>query len=357
MSYTQLMSGRQYDLNTLMKQYQDLSVPAIRVNITDPQGGPTQNPPIISLSIHLTAGLESSACTLTLANLTEERFLPGSFIRIQMGYAKPFPIFEGYISSATLALEPGAPPQTIIDCLDVKGLMMHNRHARRNNQINSLAAIEGILDQYGAFALKRDIQIPSLDIPLMEQEMESDYAFICRIANSLNLEFFVLQGVIFLRRPMSVTPPVMILNDARAILSFSKEACLAGQYGQVLVISQDMAYKKPLMAKASGAQTTNGPAGIFAQLGIQPSATFIEPWITTHQQAEERARAILERQSMKFVTGKCHMIGAPMLCPGRFIEFSGIGAGADGRYYITSIHHTLSQGRFTTGFEFAANSL
>jgi phage protein D len=194
----------------------------------------------------------------------------------------------------------------------------------------------------------------------MEQELESDYAFICRIAHSLNLEFFVLQGIVFLRKPMSVVPPVMILNDARAILSFSKEVCLSGQYGQVLVISQDTAYKKPLAAKASGIRTAGGrqtPAGIFAQLGIQPSSTFIEPWITTHQQAAERARAILDRQAMKFVAGSCHVIGTPMLCPGRFIEFSGIGAGADDQYYITSIHHMLSQGSFTTSFEFASDSI
>jgi phage protein D len=107
-------------------------------------------------------------------------------------------------------------------------------------------------------------------------------------------------------------------------------------------------------AKIGGRQTA---AGIFAQIGVEAVHTSIEPWIETRPQAAERAAAIARRQSMKFVTGTCHIIGIPVLCPGRFIEFSGIAAGLDNLYYVTAVHHMFNQNGFTTSFEFAANSV
>jgi phage protein D len=238
--------------------------------------------------------------------------------------------------------------------------MMHSRFPRRGSQINCLAAVESILDQYGRFAVKRDIQVPSLDMPLTEQEMESDYDFICRLANTLNLEFFVLQGTVFLRKPMTVAAPMVVLNNALAILSFSKEASLSGQYGEVRVVGPDTGQKRRLVTSFSNAAKTGGrrtAADILGRLGLEAVHTSIEPWIETKSQAQERAEAIARRQSMRFVTGKCHMIGAPLLCPGRFIEFSGIAAGLDSTCYITDVHHMFDQNGFTTSFEFAADSV
>jgi hypothetical protein len=367
MSDIKLMNTRQHDLRTLIKQYQLSPLPGIGIKIdgvilNDPSSALKAS--ISSLVVHLTAGLESSACTLVLEELEgipdTAGLLPGSHIQVHIDYPKPISLFEGYISAVTLSMEAGSPPQTTLDCLDLKGLMMHNRFSGRGNQINCLAAVESILDQYGKFSVKRNIQIPSLNMPLMEQEMESDYDFVCRVANSLDLEFFILQGIVYLRKPAAVTPPVVVLNNALVILSFSKEVCLSGQYGEVRVVSPDMEHKQSSVvsfsdaAKAGGRQTA---ADIFARLGVGAVHTSIEPWIETQTQAAERAAAIARRQSMKFVTGKCHSIGMPVLCPGRFIEFNGISAGLDDVYYMTAVHHMFNQNGFTTSFEFAADSV
>jgi phage protein D len=367
MSDIKLMNTLQYDLNTLIKQYQLIPLPGIGITIN---GAPLNDPSstlkasISSLAVHLTAGLESSACTLVLEDLQEtsetERLLPGSFIQIQIEYPKPISLFEGYISAVTLSMESGDPPLTTVDCLDLKGLMMHNRFSRRGSQINCLAAVESILDQYGKFSVKRNIQVPSLNMPLTEQEMESDYDFVCRVAKNLDLEFFILQGVVFLRKPMTVAAPAVVLNNALVILSFSKESCLSGQHGEIRVISSDLEHRQASVASFSDPAKVGGrqtPADIFARLGVEAVHTSIEPWIETKAQAAERAAAIARRQSMKFVTGKCHIIGMPVLCPGRFIEFSGISAGLDNTYYMTAVHHTFNQNGFTTSFEFAANSV
>jgi hypothetical protein len=367
MSDIKLMNTIQYDLNTLIKQFQLLPLPGIEIKIN----GAVLNSPssalkasVSSLAVHLTAGLESSACTLVLEDLREDsgagRLLPGSFIQIQVEYPKPISLFEGYISAVTLSMESGALPLTTVDCLDLKGLMMHSRFSRRSGQINCLAAVESILDQYGKFSVKRDIQVSSLNMPLTEQEAESDYDFVCRVANSLDLEFFILQGIVCLRKSVTAAAPMVVLNNALVILSFSKEACLSGQYGEIRVISPDAEHKQASVTSFSDAAKTGGrqtAAGIFAQLGVEAVHTSIEPWIDAKPQAAERAAAIARRQSMKFVTGKCHIIGIPVLCPGRFIEFSGIAAGLDGVYYMTAVHHMFNQHGFTTSFEFAADSV
>jgi phage protein D len=367
MSDIKLMNTTQYDLNALIKQFQLFPLPGIGIKINGAAlngASSTLKASVSSLTVHLTAGLESSACTLVLEDLREEsgagRPLPGSSIQIQAEYPKPISLFEGYISAVTFSKESGDPPLTTLDCLDLKGLMMHGRFSGRGGQINCLAAVESILDQYGKFSVKRDIQASSLNMPLMEQESESDYDFICRVANSLDMEFFILQGIVCLRKPMTVTVPTVVLNNALVILSFSKEVCLSGQYGEVRVVSPGAGHKRASVAAFSDAAKTGGrqtAAGIFAQLGVEAVHTSIEPWIGTKAQAAERAAAIARRQSMKFVTGKCHIIGIPILCPGRFIEFSGIAAELDGVYYMTAVHHMFNQNGFTTSFEFAADSV
>ena len=369
MPETLLMNHIQFDLSSFLKDIQDHVSPSVMIKIGEliiNELSGNESMVISDLSVQLTVGLEASACSFTLTNIPdniEDLVRPGAIVRIYIGYREPLLVFEGYVTGFSISSQPGALPYVTINCLDAKGLMMSNRRVLRSVEVNGLAAIENVLQQYGQYAIRRDIQI-SRDIPLrIEQNAESDYDWLSRIASLANLEFFILQGIIYLRDPMQLKPPLVVINDERVVLAFTKEICLSGQFGEVQVISYDQSRQKQIIAKTSSvgqhSERLNIAAynaeSLFEEIDIPSSHVFIEPWIIDESQANDRANSIMTRQSMKFVTGKCDVFCMPFLCPGRYIKFTNI-TGLSGSYYITAVHHQLRSGAYTTALEFAADS-
>ena len=73
--------------------------------------------------------------------------------------------------------------------------------------------------------------------------------------------------------------------------------------------------------------------------------------VHTQQEADERAKAILEDRAQSFVTGEGECVGLPELLPDRNIRISGVGRAFSKTYYVTEATHSIDGKGYRTRFK------
>jgi phage protein D len=83
----------------------------------------------------------------------------------------------------------------------------------------------------------------------------------------------------------------------------------------------------------------------------QTHEEIVDEPIETQEQADERARSILEGLANELITAKGTTIGLPDLRAGRIIAVKGLGHRYDGRYFIKESRHIIGSSGYRTEFD------
>ena len=70
---------------------------------------------------------------------------------------------------------------------------------------------------------------------------------------------------------------------------------------------------------------------------------YIDPTVTTQEQADARASYLAEDVSYRLGSLECVCPGLPDLAPGRFVKVTGLGVPVDNTFYVTSVVHDFRQ--------------
>jgi Bacteriophage probable baseplate hub protein len=149
------------------------------------------------------------------------------------------------------------------------------------------------------------------------------------------------------------------LEYGKSLVEFKPELTTARQVGEVTVKGWDAVKKKPITQTAKRSDLkTKGVGAKGKQDAIEKAFSarkeiIADRPIHSEDEAKKLAVATLENIAKDMVKGNGSTVGLPDLRAGGVVELKGMGEGGrfNGRYFIVSTTHSISDSGYTTQFE------
>ena len=326
---------------------------------------------ITDINVEATCGFEASVARLRMYNVFDKQtgkftydaikqsvVLGASFV-IALGYlGKLGTVFVGFVSRVSFGFDPSDLPFIEVTGMDVKGIMMANRYAAQLTAKSYGEAVSEILKRTSYEKLRSAKAITALNISdtpdkqaggsnkasaeTIEMVEESDYEFIVKAAKKFNYEFFVDRGAVYFRKAKNDASILMELGIGSGLIQFDIGYDSTGLVETVEVRAMDPGTGKVIASKKK--LSNNLSTGSLAK-GLVSGSTkvYIDPTVTTQEQADARASYLAEDVSYRLGSLECVCPGLPDLAPGRFVKVTGLGVPVDNTFYVTSVVHDFRQ--------------
>ncbi|MGH7085608.1 MAG: phage late control D family protein, partial [Acetobacteraceae bacterium] len=181
---------------------------------------------------------------------------------------------------------------------------------------------------------------PNVSYKRVTQHMETDLAFLHRLANAHNYEFTVRddQLVFYSRAELEAEAPVQpsITRDMVTKFAFSNQSLAHQSYANVLVT-----YQNPQAKTLQSAKAVNPSAATKDQLRLAHR-------LESNQQAAIKAQSALWEANMKQASGTLTMVGTMAYRAGNTVKVQGWGIWDAITYLVQSARHELSAGGYVT---------
>ena len=359
-------------LATLARNYGDFYAPAYAVRLGGKDVMRELLIPVSQVDVDLTLGT-ASRFSFTVTNCYDRAlqiFRTGSGadvldiltfgaqIEVGMGYgAANLPVLvSGVISEIGTNFTEGGSPELSIAGFDHGFLLTLGRssHTWKNaldsDAVHDIASFNGLGD---AIETTKDKQAQ------IEQNNQSDWDFLCKLARH-NDDFKVYvdekRKLHFAKKNDKATAVVELIYG-EGLLSFRPEANLAGQVSEVELFGWNPATKKQIIGRASAGEeeALSGKSGgqflnkLVLNSAKRPTLRIRQP-VFTQAEADKRAKAVLNENAKKFLTGEAEAIGLPELRPDNTVQLSKLGKFFSKTYYISKATHTINSGGYRTKF-------
>lgn len=364
------------DYNAFKAKYNDFSFPIATIEMNGkPLAAKAGNPIAINnIHVELTSGFEASLATFRIFNVFDTstgqfryddlktQIFMGSSVSIFLGYIEAQePVFVGFAAGVAFGYEDGDMPYIEVTAMDIKSIMMGGTYSYQLTATSYGDAVSEVFRRTGYEKLKAAGGITALNISdtpdkgiggpgagasaeTIEMVAESDYEFVVKAAKKFNFEFFVDRGEVVFRKAKSNSASLASIGVSSGILSFHVEYSLTGLVSSIEARSSNPGDGKLISAsgKREGTISTSGKAG---QIIGDASKVYIDPTISTQEQAAARVDSLMEKMKYRLGSLEADCVGIPDLVPGRFIEVTGLGSPADNRFYLTSVVHDITPER------------
>lgn len=282
----------------------------------------------------------------------------GAEVDICMGYgdAKSVPLMtSGVITEITTNFPESGSPELSISGYDHAFPMTMGKKARTwTKELDSGAAHE-IASFHN---LNAKIETTQERHPQIEQNQESDFEFLKKLADRNHFELFVdANRTLHFHKPSDTATAVATLKWGEGLLSFKPEANLANQVSRVEVYGWDLKKKEKIVGIAvageeSGKKPNSKSAGEQLQALVkdpskQPVLRLRQP-VYTQAEAEKRALAALNERAKQFLTGDAESIGLPEIRPDRTVTLTNLGSPFSKTYYVQQATHKIDSNGYRT---------
>ena len=378
-----------YSFEDLTQKYQYFQHPDVVIEINDKNICDNKSTFAVSdIVVDLTSGYEASVVEFNIYNVydaTKATFnfedvknyiLLGSKVEVYLGYAGTAKsVFVGAITRVSFQFEKYEIPCIHVTAMDVKGIMMSGSYSKQLRATNYSDAVEEILgrtayEKLSGYDIVRSINVTDTPDKLrklsagtndtsdstIEMVAESDYEFIVKAAKKNNFEFFTECGHIYFRKAKSNTSILMEIGPHTAMRSFDVTYDMTGLVEKVVVRGMDVSKAKVISAnKKFSNKISQGNKAKALLKGSEK--VYIDTTVSTKEEAEDRVNSLMENMSYRYGKLDCELIGIPELMPGNYIELSGLGTGADNKFYMNKVKHVLTKnGEYLTRLEGIAAS-
>ena len=385
-----------YDFSELEKQYESFDQPMAVIKVNDKEIGTKKRRFILSdVIVDLTSGYEASTAEFSIFDVYDmgqacflfedvKKFIfLGSKVDIYLGYSGSVTaVFTGVITGVNFLFEKEDIPCIRVTAMDVKGIMMSGSYSRQLMAQNYADAVTEILNKTAYEKLKGSEIIKSVQVDdtpdkqrnasagggaggsgqeqvtdkSIEMVAESDYEFVVKVAKRNNFEFFTRCGNVYFRKAKSEDTVIMQIGPNTGMTYFDVSYDLTGLVEKIIVRGMDVAKAKVISSeKKFSNKISQGNKAKPLLSGSQK--VYIDSTVSSKEEAEDRADSLMETMSYRYGKLACGMVGIPELQPGYFVELSGLGEGADNKFYINRVRHVLSrEGTYETRLEGQAAS-
>jgi phage protein D len=283
----------------------------------------------------------------------------GAEVDVYMGYgdAKSTPkAVSGMITEITTNFPDGASPELAVAGYDHGFALTMGKNSRTWSKAKDSDAAHEIAS-FNNLAAK--IETTSEQHPQIEQNQESDWEFLKKLADRNHFELYVDENrSLHFGKPNDKATAVVKLAYGEGLLSFKPSANLAGQISKVEVYGWDRKTKKAIVGKASTGEEsglTGKSAGQYLNAFVrdptkQPTLRLRQP-VFSQSEANQRAKAALNERAKEFLTGEGEAIGLPDVRPDRNVELAKLGDRFSKTYYIQQATHKIDSNGYRTRFK------
>lgn len=374
---------------SLEKKYSLFQHPVVVALVNDKNISGKNGFTVSDLVIDLTSGFEASTAELSLYGVydidkgqfqfdrVKKYILLGSRLDLYLGYGdQARQVFTGAITRVNFLYEKSGAPCIRLTAMDVKGVMMSGCYSKQLKADNFSDAVTEILNRTAYEKLKSTQIIKGVYVTetpdklrkamsggvmtvssqSVEMVAESDYEFVVKAAKKNNYEFFTECGNVYFRKAKADQSVLISIGPDTGLRSFDISYDVTGLTEKVTVRSMDVAKGQVISAqKKFSAKISQGSAAMAMLKGSEK--VYIDPSVTSKEEAEERAASLMEQISYRYGSLRCEMIGIPELLPGHFVEVSGLGTGVDNTFYLSRVRHIMTEdGDYTMQMEGQAAS-
>jgi phage protein D len=285
----------------------------------------------------------------------------GTQVDICMGYgdARSMPrVVSGLVTEIGTSFPESGAPELAISGYDNSFPLTGGKstrtwsNARDSDAVHELASFHNLAGNIAATG-EQHAQI--------EQNQESDFEFIKKLADRNHFEVFVdEQRTLHFHAPNDKSDAVVRLAWGQGLLSFKPEANLAGQVCKVEVRGWDRATKQTILGTASaGDESGRDGKGKSAADRLrqfvrdptkQPVLRLRQP-VFTQAEANERAKAALDERAKQFLTGEAECLGLPEVRPDCNVLLDNLGSLFSRTYYVQQATHKVDANGYRTRFK------
>lgn len=291
----------------------------------------------------------------------------GAEVSIAMGYgdARTVPLMvSGLITEIATSFPESGSPELAVSGYDHAFPLTMGKNARTWKKALDSEAAEEIASFHN---LNSNIQRTQERHPQIEQNQESDFEFLKKLADRNHYELFVDEKrTLHFRKPNDTASAVVKLLWGQGLISFKPEANLAGQISKVEVYGWDPKKKEKIVGTAtageeSGKDAKGRSAGEQLRSFIkdpskQPVLRLRQP-VFSRAEAEKRANAALNERAKQFLTGDAEAIGLPEIRPDTNVQFDNLGVPFSKTYYVQQSTHKIDGNGYRTRFKVKETAL
>ncbi len=288
----------------------------------------------------------------------------GATVEVALGYGdfSHLPtLITGSITEMTTSFAEGGSPELTVAGYDALFPLTLGKQSRNWKNITDSGVISKLANEYGLYG---NIQSTSEKHAQIEQNQESDFEFMKKLADRNHFEFYVTSpNRLRFGEANDKGDGVVTLLWGRTLLNFKPEANLAAQVSQVEVYGWDAQQKKAIVGKAVAGQESgrdprrqSGGERVKA-IAKNPPVLQVRQPVFTAAEAQRRAQAILDDHAKKFLTGEAESIGLPDLLPDRNITLGNLGDPFSKTYFIQETTHKIDSGGYRTRVKVKESSL
>jgi len=279
----------------------------------------------------------------------------GSTVEVSLGYgdfSKLTTLINGTITEITTGFAEGNAPELTVAGYDNLFPLTLGKQSRNWKKITDSGVVSQLASEYG---LDADVETTQEEHAQIEQNQESDFELMKKLADRNHFEFYVsAPNKLRFGTPQDKGDGIITLLWGQSLLSFKPEANLAAQVSEVEVYGWDSDQKKAIVGKAaageeSGLDPRRKTAGALLKTIVRkPPVLRVRQPVFTEAEAKRRAKAILNDHAKKFLTGEAESIGLPDLQPDRNITLGNLGEPFSKTYYIQQTTHKFDSSGYRT---------
>ena len=288
----------------------------------------------------------------------------GNDVRIDIGYAisKLEKIIEGPIKTvSTSGFTSDIPKLTLVgydkshQLLTQKSTSEGSPHPDKNDTFSDMA--KKIAEEAG---LDHIVHKTKVYWPQMIKKPETYRDFLVDAAKRVGFEFFITRNKLYFVNSADIekSSPGMIFEWGKNLMQFTptinaSELVTGVEIRGLLPNSkEEVAVRANYDDEQSGVKLiTAGQIARKLNNGKENIKTIGDRSFYSKEEAEDLAKAELERLNRTLVSGSCTIIGNPLLTPGMTVDLRKVGRRFSGIYYVTSVTNTIDSNGYITTFD------
>jgi len=294
-----------------------------------------------------------------------EFFAFGLPLEIHMGYGdhrKLDSMLSGIVTEISTSFPSSGLPQVTVSGYDhsyclTRGATSHNWGEEKTDS----QVVREVAHRYN---LRPKVEDTSVVYRRIDQTQESGAAFLTRLAKRNGFEWFVVGKDLIFRKRANDKQGEIELVWGRGLVSFSPEINLSEQVTEVEVHGWNVQTKSPIVgrarkgdepgrdrARASGKPRISGAEALEKVCKEKQAALKVRSSVSSQQEADLLAFAILTRRSEGFVGGRGESIGIPEIRPNRNVTLRGLGDMFSVTLCVQQATHTVDASGYHTTFQ------
>lgn len=282
-----------------------------------------------------------------------KQFSPGTPVEVAMGYGNRLePLFLGTVTAMQHSFPAeGAPTIGVRG----HGLLYGLRQTGSQSQTWEDATVRTVVRQ----VLARDtgygfdpVTVEGPDATFVEIKQDegrhaNDLHFLLWLASQVGCEVHADRRAFYFREPAYRAEPTVTLRYGESLSSFSPRVNTAGQAERVEFRGWNGERRERVVGSASDGALDGGGERRLVVRGA----------VRSQDEADLRARGVLERQRADLVRGTGECLGLPVLRAGQTVELERLGDMYSKTYYVDSARHSFGESGYRTSFEVRRRSL